>query len=63
VKIGLILAVVLGIWVAVLLWRGDRSSRVGVVAAVGFGVLIPQVLAAVADATGSVSAMLSTAGW
>lgn len=62
-SLALIIALLLAVWVGVLLWRGRWSDRVGVIAAVGFGLLVPQVLAAVAGAAGSAAALFSATGW
>lgn len=62
-KIGLMLAFALACYVGFLLFRGDWRERIGIVAAVGLGLLVPQVLAAVSTAAGSASATLSAVGW
>jgi hypothetical protein len=62
-SIGLILAALLGVYVVVLLVRGRWSDRIGVVAAVGFGLLIPQILAAIAGVAGSAASLFSATGW
>jgi len=62
-SVGLIIALVLAAYVAYLMVRGQWSERVGLFAAVGLGVLIPQVLAALSTVAGSASALLSTTGW
>lgn len=62
-KIGLLIACALAVYVAFLVWRGDWRERAGVAAAVGLGLLFPQVLAALSEAAGSASALLSTVGW
>lgn len=62
-KFGLLLALALAVYVVFLLWKRDWRERIGLVAAVGFGLLVPQVLAALSGVAGSAAAMLSTAGW
>lgn len=51
----------LALYVAYLLWRGEWSERLGVIAAVALGVLMPQVFAAVATLAGSLAAWSSAA--
>lgn len=62
-KVGLIVALVLAVYVVILFIRGDMKDRIAVAAAVGFGLLIPQVLAALSMVAGSASALFSAGGW
>lgn len=62
-NIGLIVALLLAAYVGFLMVRGQWSERAGLAAAVGFGMLIPQVLGAVAALAGSAATQLASTGW
>lgn len=52
-SIGLLVALVLAVWVAVMAFRGSWSDRLLLVGAVALGLLLPDVVTALTTMTGS----------